>query len=334
MKANNRLKKTLKALESRGKEAYKIARTAICNEKFEYGPINEALQYFMDEHGRNFYHPALLSLACELVGGKHKYLASVGASLVLLTGAADIHDDIIDKSKVKGSKATVFGKYGEAVALLVGNALILKGCALLHEICRDLPPSQGVIIYNLVKEGFFGLIAAEAKEACFKGNWDLSPEEYFHIMEMKTSLSEATAQIGAILGNATPEQVKDLKEFGKILGFLVNVRNEFMDIYEKEELQNRAKNECLPLPMLYAFLDSQLKNKITSILRKENLTEDDVFEIAQLVTEADGVRELKIKMQALTKRGVEILMKFKHTNARQLLKVLLQMAVNGITTNV
>jgi geranylgeranyl pyrophosphate synthase len=330
MKVSNKLKKTLKALESRGKDAYKIARTGMCSEKFEYRPINEAVQYFMNEHGRNFYHPALLSLACELVGGKHKYLASVGASLVLLTGAADIHDDIIDKSKVKGSKATVLGKYGEDVALLVGNALILKGCALLHEICRDLPLTQGAIIYNLVKEGFFGLIAAEAKEACFKGNWDLSPEEYFHIMEMKASLSEATTQIGAILGNATSEQVKDLKELGKILGFLVNVRNEFIDIYEKEELQNRAKHECLPLPMFYAFLDSKLKNKITSILCKENFTEDDAFEIARLVAEAEGVKELKIKMHTLAKRGLEILIKFKQTNANELLTTLLQMVMSDL----
>ena len=59
-----------------------------------------------------------------------------GAAVVLLAGAADIHDDIMDKSPKKELKLTVFGKFGQDIAILSGDALLLKGIYLLREACK------------------------------------------------------------------------------------------------------------------------------------------------------------------------------------------------------
>ena len=45
----------------------------------------------------------------------------MSAALVLLTGAADIYDDIIDKSKVKSTKPTAYGKFSQDAVLLAGD---------------------------------------------------------------------------------------------------------------------------------------------------------------------------------------------------------------------
>jgi len=324
------INKVQKALKLRGEESYQIARKIMLEEKFDYSPINEAVHYFMNEFGQNYYHPALLSLACELVGGKSKFTKLIGASLVLITGAADIHDDIIDKSKIKGSKLTVLGKYGEDISLLIGNALILKGCTFLYETCRALPKEKGTLIYNLVKHGFFKLIDAEAREAHLKGNWTLASDEYFHILEMKTALAEATAHIGAILGDAKTEEIKKLRKLAKILSLLNNIRNEFVDIYEKEELRNRVVNECLPLPIICAFSDLKIRRKMLPILARKEFSDDDIDRIMQIIDEAETTQKLKNKMEMLARIGTKILSSFKESKAKLLLHEMLQIMTEGL----
>ncbi len=143
-----------KILEEEGKKAYEVARNVILSEKLDYVPLRQALEYFICELWPNFQHPALLSLACKSVHGDPNSTTLMGASLILLTGAADVHDDVVDQSKVKNGKLTVFGKFGRDLALLVGDALIMMGYVLLSEACEGFPKEKRRKIISLVKKLF------------------------------------------------------------------------------------------------------------------------------------------------------------------------------------
>ena len=78
-----------------------LSKQAVLAEQIKYEPLREALRYFMEELCYDASHPTLLSLACEAVGGNPDATTDIGAALVLLAGAADIHDDIIDQSLTK-----------------------------------------------------------------------------------------------------------------------------------------------------------------------------------------------------------------------------------------
>ncbi|MEM2119192.1 MAG: polyprenyl synthetase family protein, partial [Candidatus Bathyarchaeia archaeon] len=253
MKKNKSLIEEAKTIfAENGKNSYETAKEAMLKEKVEYGPLREAITYFMEEIWKNYEHPALLSLTCEAVGEKPKNLTTIGAALVLLTGAADIHDDIIDRSKRKGSKPTLFGKYGTDTALLVGDALLVKGLTLLSQATQDFPEKQRDTIVTTVKDAFFEIGNAEAEETSYRGKWDADAEKLLSIMEKKAGIAAATAKLGAFIGGGSTEQVKALSEYGRTLAVLANVRNEFVDVYEPDELRHRTRNECLPLPLLYA----------------------------------------------------------------------------------
>jgi geranylgeranyl pyrophosphate synthase len=304
-------------LARRGQKAFAIAKNSILQEKIEYKPVHDALQYFIQEIWHNFQHPALLSLTCEFVGGKPEKTTAIGAALVLLTGAADIHDDIIDHSEIKGSKPTILGKFGMNISLLVGDALLLKGATLLHSACDNLPKKQRAKIITLVKEAFFEIGMAEAREASLKGKLDVVPEEYLDIIEMKAAIADATARIGAILGEGSSEEIEALGRYGRTLGILAAVRDEFIDTFEPAELKNRAENECLPLPLLYVLRNREIKKKITSLLHREELTEEDALKIAKTINETEEIKILKKKMLFLLNSGVhsiEVIRKSKTSN--------------------
>jgi len=102
MSSKKLMEKVKELLEEGGRKAYEVAKEEILSEEIGYEPVRDALQYFIQELWHNFQHPALLSLARKSVGGKPEDTTFIGAVLVLLTGAADIHDDLIDQSKTKG----------------------------------------------------------------------------------------------------------------------------------------------------------------------------------------------------------------------------------------
>ena len=147
-----------KLLEERGKEALEMARNEVLQEQFESKEVQEALGYFMTEYWHDVTRPALMSLVCEAVGGNSDKVTPVAVSMILISGAIDIHDDIIDESKTKGSRPTVLGKFGRDTALLIGDALLFKGFTLLSKaIEKGLSREKVSLIITIIKETFFKL---------------------------------------------------------------------------------------------------------------------------------------------------------------------------------
>lgn len=324
------VKKILAEMETLGRGSYEIAKETIIKEKFEYNPLNEALSYFM-QGWRNFHHPALLAIACEAVGGEPEKTTLIGAALVLLTGAADIHDDIIDKSKTKGPRATLYGKFGEDLSILVGDALLFEGFMLLQKACEDLPREQAKAVQELVKKGFFELGIAEAKETSLKGNWRVTPEEYLFLVKRKAAVAEATASIGALIAGASHQEVETWGKVGRILGMLMSIKDDFVDMFEAKELENRRYNECLPLPILYAMRDSKAREKIIRILKKRKLTRKDAVNVASIVMATENVQKFKTELQNLVMEVTNLLRKYEGRSRNiKLLTKLSELAISDL----
>jgi geranylgeranyl diphosphate synthase type I len=292
-------------LWERGQEALEIAKQSVLQEKIEFKPLQEALHYFMEEIWGDVLHPALLSLTCEAVGGNPDTTTHVGAATVLLASGADVHDDIIDQSLTKDSKPTVFGKFGKDIAILLGDFFLLTGCCLLCEASEQLTKYQKQSVLELVKQAFFDIANAEAKEASIRGKFDISAEEYLDIIKIKVSVSEAMTKIGAILGGGNQEEIEALGHYGKTLGILLTIRDEFIDVFELDELKNRVEKEVLPLPIIAALQDPNKKDKIITLLTRRELTETEVEQILDLVMSSKEARKIKKRMRLLVKEGCQ-----------------------------
>jgi geranylgeranyl pyrophosphate synthase len=287
-------------IEERGRKALEMSKQAILNEQIENISLRDALRYFMEETWSHVPHPALLSLACEAVGGQPDATTQVGAALALLAGAADIHDDIIDQSTIKGSKPTVFGKFGRDIALLAGDTMLFKGLYAMHEAVDSLPKGKKHAILKLTKQAFFGISSAEAQETSFRGKPDLSVQEFLENIKGKAAVAEATAKIGATLGDANANEIEMLGNYGKILGILMTIRDQFIDLFEPDEIKERAERECLPLPILFVFRDEKKRKKIERLLKKgDKITKEDADKIVDIVMTAKETSELRRQMQRM-----------------------------------
>jgi len=318
-------------LNEYGEKAFEMAKNFVLQEKHKDKSVYEALRYFMEECWYDVQHPALLSLCCEAVGGNPEATTKIGAAIVLLAGAADVHDDIIDKSKIKNSKHTIFGKFGGATALLVGDALLFKGLMLLHEACESLQGKHRKQVLNIIKEAFFEIGNAEARETDLRHKkFDLAPEEYYSVIKMKAAVASATAKIGAILGGGTQEEVEILGHFGRTLGILMTIRDDFIDLFEPDEIVNRVKNECLPLPILYALQNEEKRNKIVELLVKDKIEEQETEEILNLIMDMEEVQELKRRMKMLIKEEERRINDLKKDKSKEIFRLLLQSTIEDL----
>lgn len=322
------MNEVLDILRRRSEKAIDLARKELLTMNLEERGREALKHYVMNWDDTS--HPGILSLACEAVGGRSEKVVRIQVATLVLTAAMDIHDDVIDHSRTKNGKITVFGKFGRDTALLVGDALWLKGFMLLHAAQVDFPHETEKAIANAIKQNFDDVGNAHLLELALREKLDVSPSTYMRVLEMKASNISIHTTIGAIVGGGSQLEISSLKEYGKILGMLVTLREEFIDIFEPEELRNRAKNECLPLPLLYAMEDADSKNLVISILSKTKTSEKDSETIVRIVFESKRVQVLKKRMEKWSKEALLIVSKLRKSEATDALSRLVVGALEDL----
>jgi geranylgeranyl diphosphate synthase type I len=314
------MKQLQKLFKERGTKALEIAREEILKEKFESKQVKDALTYFMLQYWHDLARPTLLSLTCEAVGGDLEKTLPIAVPMILISGAIDIHDDIIDQSEIKDGRLTVYGKFGKDVALIVGDILLFKGHTLLQQAVengisvREFPKIAGII-----QKLFFELADAEALEFQFRGRLEVKPEEYIQLVQKKAGDVEAHTRIGAIVGGGSNEEIEALGHYGRLLGMLILLRDDWIDMITPEEIKHRIKKECLPLPILYAAKNRKAKSQIAQILQKRIVTRKDVRRVLKITQEAKGFESLKKFMEKITEDALLSLEQLKSTRELNLL---------------
>jgi geranylgeranyl pyrophosphate synthase len=303
----------LKIFERRGNKALDIAKRKVLEEaeKLECKEAREALKYFMNERWKETTRAALLSIACEALGGKPNVTTPIAVPLILIGGAVDIHDDIIDKTKRKRNRLTVYGKFGEEIALLVGDALLLKGLCLLYEASKEIPQDKMQDIFEVLKSFFFEMGDAEALEVSLRRRTLLTVDEYMNFVRKKAAELEAYMRISAILADGSRKEIEALSRYGRILGMLVIMGDDNADMLNPTDVLNRIKNEVLPFPIIYALNKPQVKEKLMPILQKKKLTRKDAETIFHIIYKAKVFDEIGTFFTKLINEGRKALIPIK-----------------------
>lgn len=305
------VKQIQKIFQERGSMALETARKEVLNETIDSIEAGNALAYFMTQYLQDVTRPAFMSLVCEAVGGDPTATTAIAVPLILINSAIDIHDDIIDQSKTKMGRPTVLGKFGKAIALLVGDALLFKGFELLNKVGRGIPAQKADAIMSIVKDMFFELGDSEALELQFRGRLDVTPEEYLNVVKKRASNVEVHARISAIICGCPKREVEALGKFGRTLGMLFIMRDDYIDALDPNELRHRIRYESIPLPLIYALQDPKAQKEIIKVLAKTKMTRRDIDILIETTLDSGGFEEVKKMMQNLVKEGQGYLNKIK-----------------------
>jgi len=218
--------------------------------------VNAAMRYSIFAGGKRI-RPILAMEAAELVGGKASDVVTLAAALECIHTYSLIHDDLpaMDNDDFRRGQPTLHKVYGEAVAILVGDALLTLAFQVMScpEAVRVYRPDRLLKVLNLLASaaGWQGLIEGQYLDISLEGK--LSNEESVkQIVAGKTGcLLRASLCCGAHLAGGTPEQVSRLSSCGESLGFVFQIKDDLLAI------------EGSPLELGKAVRKDQTKGKAT-----------------------------------------------------------------------
>jgi geranylgeranyl pyrophosphate synthase len=287
-------------VERRGRAVMNKAKHELLNAVCDNGELALALKHYANVNLPLVMpiFPALMSLSYEAVTNniEKTEIEQVATAMVLLAFSADIHDDIIDQSTVKYGKKTVYGKFGPEIAILTGDALLIQCNTLLNQAYEFLAPKQRQNISILVSETFFELSSAEVLELKLRKKAVIEPDEYFEIMRLRGVFAELQCKIGGIIGQADNKTLNSLASYGRTVGMLGTIKDEFTDMLNASELKHRIKFEYPPLPILYATQNKTLKSTIKKLLEQPEYSQTTIKKIINLTLKSEDTCKLKHKI--------------------------------------
>lgn len=97
------------------------------------------------------------------------------------------------------------------------------------------------------------------------------------------------------------------------------LREEFIDVFDTEELNQRVSSEYLPIPVLYAMQDTESKKKIEKLIAKK-ITSSDVNVLVDAMFETKKVGEIKKYMEELVAEAIEVTSNVTNKNSKDQLR--------------
>ena len=215
---------------------------------------------------------------CEVVGGDIELALDAACALEMVHCFSLIHDDLpaLDNDDLRRGIATCHVKFGEAVAVLAGDAMF----ALAFQTMASVPAACSARCTSLLAKasGSLGLAGGEVVDLLSEGA-PVTPENLIFIHEHKTaSLISASCEIGAMLGGASAAQLKALASYGQKVGLGFQIADDLLnELSTAEELgkatgSDRARMKAT-FPALHGVDASRVaaKSTIDSSLKELDL---------------------------------------------------------------
>ncbi|MDG2124614.1 MAG: polyprenyl synthetase family protein, partial [Verrucomicrobiales bacterium] len=195
--------------------------------------VHKAMRHSMFAGGKRL-RPVLAMAAAEASGGDPSAALPAACAVECIHTFSLIHDDLpcMDDDDLRRGKPTCHVVYGEAVALLAGDALQ----ALAFEILAQAPKNRRYSAAHTVAElavtsGSRQLVGGQVLDLEGEGNTKLTKQQLRAIHERKTAaLLTTSLRLGAMAAGATPRRLDALTAFGKNLGLAFQVIDDILDV--------------------------------------------------------------------------------------------------------
>ncbi len=193
--------------------------------------LHEAMRYSMFAGGKRL-RPALVRAAFDMFNGKGESVHYAMSALEMLHTFSLIHDDLpcIDNDDFRRGKPTSHKQFGEATAVMAGDAL----CILAFELMGKTGNAKAIeILAHLL--GTFGMIGGEMIDIESEGKpADMELVDYIHYHKT-AALIEASLEVGARLANASEEEIKTIRNYGRSIGLAFQIVDDILDIVSTTE---------------------------------------------------------------------------------------------------
>lgn len=232
--------------------------------------LRESMAYSLLAGGKRL-RPALALAAAEAVGGIPEDALPAACAVELIHTYSLVHDDLpaMDNDDYRRGRLTNHKVYGEAMAILAGDALLTHAFYLLGIMPERSPRVPASAALRIVRElsmyaGAPGMVGGQAADMLGEqGETTLAQLEYIHLH--KTSdLIVASLRAGGIAAGASEAQLEALTVYGRSIGLAFQIQDDILDVVGDAAKLGKATNadeaqQKVTYPFLIGLEESKAK---------------------------------------------------------------------------
>lgn len=190
--------------------------------------LYEPIEYIMRLGGKRI-RPILTLMSTEMFGADIEIALEAALALEVFHNFTLVHDDIMDAADTRRGKATVHKKFSSNVAILSGDAMLIKSYSIL-----------GSYTDPIIQHKLYGIFNKLAIEVCEGQEWDMQFEtrndvnvdEYINMISLKTGvLIAGSLKMGAVIAEADKPDQDHLYSFGKNIGIAFQLQDDLLDTF-------------------------------------------------------------------------------------------------------
>ena len=306
-------------------------------EKFMRGGSPETLYNAMRHlplAGGKRLRPVLSMISCEAVNGDVIKVIPLSIACELAHNFTLVHDDIMDKSKMRRGLPSVHIKYGESTAINAGDLLFDKAFESMHKTTGDV---------NVFKNVEYGLIdcireisEGQQLDMEFEQRKMVSEEEYLEMIRKKTAVFfQYAAEAGSIIVGAKSEQSHALSQYGLNLGLGFQIWDDCLDVSSTletlgKDIGNDIRNGKKTFIACHCLKnakgeDKKILDKIFGNLYANDEQVKNIYNLFRKTGSAEYAKDKAINFANNAKKALNIL---PDSDAKQILASLADYAIN------
>lgn len=206
--------------------------------------VRKAMAYSLFAGGKRI-RPILCLMACRAVGGRMNKALAAACALEYLHTYSLIHDDLpaLDNDDYRRGRLSCHKKFGEATAILAGDALLAEAFFLLsrQEVMKKVQPRIRIRVIREIAgaAGIQGMVAGqEADLEAEKKKVSLPFLQFIH--NHKTgALIKASLVCGGLIGGGTAAEIRSLRKFGEKIGLVFQIKDDLLNVEGQARLMGK-----------------------------------------------------------------------------------------------
>ncbi|MCB1214698.1 MAG: polyprenyl synthetase family protein [Deltaproteobacteria bacterium] len=237
--------------------------------------LHQSMHYSLMAGGKRL-RPILCLASTECLGGNQEEALAAAAALEMIHTYSLIHDDLpaMDDDDLRRGRPTNHKVYGEAMAILAGDALLTEAFRLLSLSHYPQDPLSRLQLIQIIAEasGSQGMVGGQAIDLLSEGK-KITLEALEKIHQNKTGkLILASVQAGALIAGAQGEDWKRLSRFAQNIGLSFQIADDILDIEGGEDIGKDLGSDLEKNKATYpALLGLEASKKRAKALMEEAL---------------------------------------------------------------
>ncbi len=194
--------------------------------------LREAMEYSLLAGGKRI-RPVLCLTCAKLCNKVEADIMPFAAAIEMIHSYSLIHDDLpaMDDDDLRRGKPSSHIKFGEAMAILAGDALLTDAFAFMSSVNCEPKATLSAISYMACAAGSAGMVGGQVLDMDYTGKEGIGLAELRKMHSKKTgALIKASCVCGAMLANADASTINAFENYGIALGTAFQIADDILDI--------------------------------------------------------------------------------------------------------